>query len=77
MHSSVDLRDLNCMTVRRQRSEVACIVVSADGVVQLDRRELDDLRRIVSNAPPQAADLKKDAPVFQGRFRRTLREEMT
>lgn len=52
----------------RKRSGEASIVVSVDGAVRLDGQELDDLRRVVSNAPPQAADVEKMHPSFKAVF---------
>ena len=52
----------------RKRSGEASIVVSADGAVRLDGQELDDLRCVVSNAPPQAADMGKMHPSFKTVF---------
>ena len=49
----------------RKRSGEASIVVLADGAVRLDGQELDDLRYVVSNVPPQAADVGKMHPSFK------------
>lgn len=52
----------------RKRSGEASIVVSVDGAVRLDGQELDDLRCVVSNAPPPAADVGKMHPSFKAVF---------
>ena len=52
----------------RKRTSEASIVVFRDGEVQLHGQELDDLRNVVSNAPPCAVDWRQMHPSFMKVF---------
>lgn len=57
------------MLEHRKRSSEASIVVVKDGEVQLKKQDLDDLRSIVSNAPPRDGDWNQMHPSFINVFR--------